>query len=302
MHRILVTGGTVFVSKYIAEFFVGRGEEVYVLNRNQHEQVAGVNLIQADRHNLGNVLKQYVFDVVIDVTAYNATDVKDLLEGLGDFKEYILISSSAVYPEYLKQPFYEKQQVGENIYWGKYGTGKIEAETYLREHVESSYIVRPPYLYGIYNNVYREAFVFDCAMQARKFYLPQEGNLKLQFFHVRDLCRVIEGVLEKKPLEHILNVGNPQMVSVYEWVQICYDIVGVSLEVVHVPKQIGQRNYFCFSDYEYQLDVSRQAELLPEVISLKDGLCEAFDWYKNHKEEVRRKDYMKYIEDNLRDI
>ena len=302
MRRILVTGGTVFVSKYIAEFFAGMGKEVYVLNRNQHEQVVGVKLICADRHNLGNVLKQYAFDAVIDVNAYNATDVKDLLEGLGDFKEYILISSSAVYPEYLKQPFQEEQQVGENVYWGKYGTGKIEAETYLKEHIESAYIVRPPYLYGVYNNVYREAFVFDCAMQERKFYLPQEGNLKLQFFHVRDLCRVIEGILEKKPLEHILNVGNPQMVPVYEWVQICYDIVGAPLEVVHVPKEIGQRNYFCFADYEYQLDVSRQAKLLLDVMSLKDGLCEAFEWYKNHKEEVRRKDYMKYIEDNFKDI
>lgn len=302
MRRILVTGGTVFVSKYVAEFFVGIGEEVYVLNRNQHEQVAGVELICADRHNLGNVLKQYAFDVVIDVNAYNAIDVKDLLEGLGDFEEYILISSSAVYPEYLKQPFQEGQQVGENIYWGKYGIGKIEAETYLNECVKSAYIVRPPYLYGLYNNVYREAFVFDCAISKRKFYLPQEGNLKLQFFHVRDLCRVIENILEKKPLEHILNVGNPQMVSVYEWVQICYDIVNVPLEVVHVPKAIGQRNYFCFAEYEYQLDVSRQAKLLPDVISLKDGLCEAFAWYSSHKEGVRRKDYMKYIEDNLKEM
>lgn len=302
MRRILVTGGTAFVSKYVAEFFVNMGETVYVLNRNQHEQFAGVTLICADRHNLGNILKQYAFDVVIDVNAYNATDVKDLLEGLGDFGEYILISSSAVYPEHLKQPFREEQQVGENIYWGKYGIGKIEAETYLKEHVKSAYIVRPPYLYGLYNNVYREAFVFDCAMSKRKFYLPQEGNLKLQFFHVRDLCRVIENILEKKPLEHILNVGNPQMVSVYEWVQICYDIINVPLEVVHVPKEIGQRNYFCFADYEYQLDVSRQAKLLPDKISLKDGLCEAFVWYSSHKEEVRRKDYIRYIEDNLKEI
>ena len=35
------------------------------------------------------------------------------------------------------------------------------------------------------NNVYREAFVFDCALADRKFYLPKDGSMKLQFFHVK---------------------------------------------------------------------------------------------------------------------
>ena len=36
--------------------------------------------------------------------------------------------------------------------------------------------------------VYREAFVFDCARADRPFYLPGDGGMKLQFFHVKDLC------------------------------------------------------------------------------------------------------------------
>lgn len=32
MKKILVTGGTVFVSRYIAEYYVAAGYEVYVLN------------------------------------------------------------------------------------------------------------------------------------------------------------------------------------------------------------------------------------------------------------------------------
>ena len=35
--------------------------------------------------------------MVFDVTAYTKQDVKDLLEGLNGVKDYILISSSAVY-------------------------------------------------------------------------------------------------------------------------------------------------------------------------------------------------------------
>ena len=32
----------------------------------------------------------------------------------------------------------------------------------------------------------------DCAMADRKFYLPEVGEMKLQFFHVEDLCRLME--------------------------------------------------------------------------------------------------------------
>ena len=62
MKKILVTGGTTFVSKYVAEYFVNAGYEVYVLNRNTKPQVQGVNLIEGDRHNLGGILKKRLFD------------------------------------------------------------------------------------------------------------------------------------------------------------------------------------------------------------------------------------------------
>lgn len=42
MRNILVTGGTVFVSRYIAEYFVEKGNHVYVLNRNSKPQSEGV--------------------------------------------------------------------------------------------------------------------------------------------------------------------------------------------------------------------------------------------------------------------
>ena len=57
MKKILVTGGTTFVSKYAAEYFVNMGYEVYVLNRNTKSQVRGVKLIEGDRHNLNGILK-----------------------------------------------------------------------------------------------------------------------------------------------------------------------------------------------------------------------------------------------------
>jgi len=299
MKKILVTGGTVFVSRFVAEYYVAKGDEVYVLNRNNKPQSAGVNLIQADRNDLGECLRQYHFDVVIDVAAYTGKDVMLLLDALGSYDEYIFISSSAVYPEHCAQPFTEETPVGANKFWGKYGTDKIEAEEVLTKRNPKAYILRPPYLYGPMNNVYREAFVFDCALNDRPFYMPKDGEMKLQFFHVEDLCRFIDTILDNKPSQRIFNVGNKDTVSIREWVELCYKIAGKPLEVIPVHEDIEQRNYFSFYNYEYYLDVSKQEEWMPQVKSLETGLKEAFDWYRSNSDKVNKKPFLEYIDKNL---
>ena len=299
MKRILITGGTTFVSRYATEYFLEHGYEVYVLNRNSKPQVNGVKLIEGDRHDLGDKLKNIHFDIVADITAYDAKDIIDLYDALGTFNQYIMISSSAVYPEYGEQPFKEESQKAPNKYWGKYGTDKIEAEQCLLERVPDAYILRPPYLYGPMNNVYREAFVFDCAKTNRKFYLPKDGEMKLQFFHVKDLCGIMEKIIETKPSVHILNVGNEKAVSIKEWVTKCYACFDKVPELVNVYDDIEQRNYFSFHNYDYYLDVKKQKEIYPNTVSLDDGLKEAAQWYIANEAEVNKKTYFEYIDENL---
>lgn len=298
MKKVLVTGGTVFVSRYIAEYYVAKGYEVYVLNRNTKRQSEGVILIETDRHQLGETLRGYCFDIIID-TAYNADDVEALLNAVGGYKDYVLISSSAVYPEYAKKPFKEESLLAVNKYWGKYGTDKIEAEKLLLSRCPGAYVVRPPYLYGPMNNVYREAFVFDCALHDRKFYLPKDGEMQLQFLHIHDLCRFIDVLLEKKPDRHIFNVGNKDTVSVKKWAELCYQIAGKAVEFVNVYEDIEQRNYFSFYDYEYVLDVSMQCELMRDTKPMEEGLREALQWYLENEEQVYKRPYIEFIERQL---
>lgn len=298
MKKILVTGGTVFVSRYIAEYYVAKGDEVYVLNRNTKPQSKGVRLIEADRHCLKDELFPYHFDVVID-TGYNANDVDMLLKALKGYDDYIFISSSAVYPESSPQPFTEETKTGENKIWGKYGTDKIAAENVLMSKMPNAYILRPPYLYGVMNNVYREAFVFDCALRDRKFFLPKDGEMKLQFFCIEDLCRFIDIILDKKPRQHIFNVGNKETVTVKEWVRLCYNAAGKNPEFINVYEDIEQRNYFSFYNYEYYLDVSKQYGLMDSVKPLAVGLQEAFIWYRGNTDKVVKKGYFEFIDERF---
>lgn len=299
--KVLVTGGTVFVSRYCAEYFVRQGHEVYVLNRNTRPQSSGVKLIECDRHCIGDRLKEHYFDVVMDITGYNERDVSDLVSALRGYGRYIFISSSAVYPETAPQPFRESQLCGVNIHWGDYGTNKIAAERFLLDNVENLYIIRPPYLYGKMNNLYREAFVFECAENDLPFYVPGSGEMPLQFFDVNDLCRFIDVLLEKQPDQRVFNVGNPNTLTVSEWVRACYAVLGKEPELRGVADHDPQR-WFCFRDYAYSLDVSSQQTLMPDLKPLSDGLRESYEWYASHRGAVRRKDYLSYIIDNIEEM
>ena len=298
MKKMLVTGGTVFVSRFAADYFARKGWDVYVLNRNSREQVPNVTLIQGDRNDLGDKLKDYAFDAVLDINAYTRTHVENLVKALGTFQDYILVSSSAVYPETNPQPFTEDQRCGPNAIWGSYGTNKLAAEAYLTEAVPQAYILRPPYLYGPMENIYREPFVFECAERGRKFCLPGDGSGKLQFFHVEDLCRFMEILLEQHPRQRIFNVGNPEAVTISQFVRCCYDAVGVPLETVQVHDH-PQRSFFCFHEYAYHLDVAAQSALMPDVKPLDAGMREAYQWFRENRDAVIRRPYMEYIDNNI---
>lgn len=291
-----------FASRYMAEYFLKQGHEIFVLNRNSRPQIDGVTLINCDRSALGEILKPYHFDEVIDVTAYNRSDVEHLLRALGSFDNYVMVSSSAVYPETLTQPFHEQQPCGANSYWGDYGVDKIAAERYLLKKVPHAYIVRPPYLYGRMNNLYREAFVFECAQKDIPFYVPKDGQMPLQFFDIEDMCRLIERLIDVKPVQHIFNVGNPETVSVCEWVTLCYNVLDKTPVFRYVTDGVPQRSYFPFLDYGYVLDVTEQRKIMPDTKPMTVGLSESYEWYRDNCELVRRKPLIEFIENHLRSI
>ena len=106
-------------------------------------------------------------------------------------------------------------------------------------------------------------------------------------------------LLEKHPEERIYNVGDPDAVTISEWVKLCYGVVGADLETVRVDGH-PQRAYFCFHVYDYYLDVSKQMALMPDVRPLAEGLQGSYEWFCQHRDEVMRRPYMEYIDADLK--
>ena len=123
-------------------------------------------------------------------------------------------------------------------------------------------------------------------------------SMKLQLFHVNDLCRFIDILLRTHPNNHIFNVGNREPEDIDSFVKACYKAVGTELKTVSVGEEHAQRSYFPFHDYSYVLDVEKMCELMPETMPLSRGLKDSYRWYADNMSAVNRKPYFEYI-DNI---
>lgn len=195
--------------------------------------------------------------------------------------------------------------IGCNRYWANYGKGKFEAEAYLKEKVPNCYVFRPAYIYGPMQSLYREPFVFDCALADRSFYIPKDGELRLQFIYIDDLYKITAKLLElifsgvRFP-HRAINVGNDETYSINEFVSMCYDICGKELRKINVYKGIEQRKYFHYGDYSYYVDNKKQKLLLPETKDVYEGLKASYEFYINNRDAVKRINYIEFIENNLK--
>lgn len=96
-----------------------------------------------------------------------------------------------------------------------------------------------------------------------------------------------------------MNLGEVERKSdalnISEWVQLCNDLSGTNLKTVRVEGYL-QRAYFCFRDYDYYLDVSKQMVLMPDVKPLVEGLQESYEWLRQNRGAVIHRPYMEYID------
>ena len=106
----------------------------------------------------------------------------------------------------------------------------------------------------------------------------------------------MDAVLNARPARHIFNAGNKDTISVREWAELCYKVAGKQAEFVEVFEETGQRNYFCFDNYEYCIDVSKQDKLLADTKHMDEGLRESFEWYQKNESQVEKMPYLDFID------
>ena len=294
--RVLIAGGTEFISLHLLQSLRRDGHEVVVLNRgrNPGRLPAGVRTIVADRLDhaaLGKALAGERVDALVDVTYAPTTgaDVDAMLEALaGRVGHALFVSTGRVYDHAQPIPFDE--DTPRNLYWGEYAKNKIAGEdALLRRHREAGLpvtIVRPTHVYGPLNTRNNETFFFDRLVRGRPVLLPDAGRWLRQFGHVEDLADAMAAMLGvPAAFGHSYNVSGEEAITQAGFAELIADVIKRPLTLVPAPTPAGGKPapfgqnlvYDCHAVYT-TTRVRAELGIRPRY-SLAAGLAQTFEWY-----------------------
>lgn len=294
--RVLIAGGTEFISLHLLQSLRRDGHEVVVLNRgrNPGRLPAGVRTIVADRLDhaaLGKALAGERVDALVDVTYAPTTgaDVDAMLEALaGRVGHALFVSTGRVYDHAQPIPFDE--DTPRNLYWGEYAKNKIAGEdALLRRHREAGLpvtIVRPTHVYGPLNTRNNETFFFDRLVRGRPVLLPDAGRWLRQFGHVEDLADAMAAMLGvPAAFGRSYNISGEEAITQAGFAELIADVIKRPLTLVPAPTPAGGKPapfgqnlvYDCHAVYT-TTRVRAELGIRPRY-SLAAGLAQTFEWY-----------------------
>lgn len=307
--KVLVMGGTRFVGLHAVRELVKRGYEVTVLNRGSRPEVLPpvVRQVRCDRKDesllketLRSILKEHRFDAVFDPSAYVPSDVAPVVEVMkGEIGAYVFISTGSVYKARGIFPWYEDMPRVADLSTGAYGYNKRLCEdVFMEAHGKWGFpvtMIRPGYIYGPHNTVYREAYFFDRIVKGRPVLLPGTGAVLTQFGYVDDLANLVILAMENpKACGQAYNFAGKTQRPLDDYVRACALAVSavqgrdLLAEIIHYwPEDVGiaDKDVGKLFPYRWRVntvrDISKARYELgyDEHWTLEQGLTEAYRWY-----------------------
>ena len=284
--RVLVVGGTEFISLHLVRALLRERHDVVVLNRGRQpgRVPAGVKTIVADRKDhaaLGRALAGERFDGLVDITYAPTTgnDARALLAALdGRAGHAIFVSTGRVHDHALPIPYHE--DTPRSLFWGEYAKNKIEGEdAYLSSGLPAS-VVRPTHVFGPLNTRNNETFFFDRLVRGRPVLVPGAGGWLRQFGHVEDLADAMAAMLgDRRAFGRAYNVTGEESITQVGFVELIAEVVKRPVSFVHVPKAPFGQNlvYDCHAVYT-TTRLRHELGIRPRY-TLASGLAQTFEWY-----------------------
>lgn len=206
--KLLILGGTVFLSKSVARIAVERGHEVTVVTRGvSGEPPQGTHHVIADRDSPEGLtaLAGEHFDAVVDVSRLPG-QVKRAMETLADTTgHWSYVSSCSAYAD--------EETVGQTAATAptleptdedsldpsieKYGASKVACENLVRQHKpDRAFILRAGLIVGVDDPSYRFGYWPDRIADGGEILAPGQPTEKVQYVDVSDLATWIVDAAE----------------------------------------------------------------------------------------------------------
>ncbi len=211
---ILFLGGTGRLSKDVAKLAVDQGNEVFLLTRGSDFRKQFVDdryhMIYGDvreKEEAKKIISPYYFDVVVDFLTCNVDHLENTLDIIsGKYKQYIFISTCAVYKRRQGEVISEdKTEIG-NDYWN-YAYDKFLCEKKIKEYFynrsEVYTIIRPGVTYGntripypiITQDTEKEYSFLYRIINDQPIAVFDQGLIMTTLTHTRDFAKGVVGLM-----------------------------------------------------------------------------------------------------------
>lgn len=278
--KILVIGGNRFMGYFLVKALVKNKHHVAVLNRGNQQNAQGAEHIECDRDNkqqFASELSKREFDIVFDNCGYKPEQVRHAIALLsGKIKQYVFISSIAVYDQKNQMPCTEDSKRGGKNAFGNYGLDKSKCEDALFESVKSGFpatILRPTYVYGPKDYTDRMSRLIKDNLAGNKIRIPKT-NPKTQFVYVHDVVNALLATINnQKALGSAYNITGDETINYGELVELIGEMTGKQPNAAFTLTPD-----FPYEDWTTYCDNSKsKKDLKIKYTPLKEGLAETFE-------------------------
>ncbi len=304
--KVLVLGGTLFLSYATAVQAVARGHEVTCAARGTSGPVPpGARHVPLDRdHPSWAALDQESWDVVVDVARYPSW-VREALESLGDrAAAWLFVSTCSVYadhsvPDQRADVSVLLPPAGADVDerdMRHYGELKVACEEAVRERFgDDALVVRPGLIVGPGDPSGRFAYWPHRLAESPTVIAPGEPDDPVQVIDVRDLARWLVEAVERG-LSGVYDATGP-VTRRGDVLAAVADGVGTEPALVWVPQEflldhgvepwMGERSlplWLPLPDYAGLLsrDVSPAVEAGLAVRPLRETARDTFEWMQQN--------------------
>lgn len=250
--KLLILGGSGFVSGRLAQIATAQGHEVWCVTRGNRPIPEGVHALTCDAHDPAALRAalasaQLQWDAALDCICRDAPSASVDLSVLPAFTNRLLvISTDSVYhPAYKRVP---QDEIGVYLHDGGYGSSKRQMEEVFLDaaaHSESPFawtIFRPGHIFGAGSQVgcfpehSRQPDLIARMKRGEPLRLVGGGKFLIHPIYVDDLCRVLlESIPVSTAFNEIFCIGGPDIVSNVAYYLLLGEILNVPVTIEEIP-------------------------------------------------------------------
>lgn len=312
--RVLVIGGTGFISSRLVDKLLELNYNVSIFNRGISKTVQSitdrVTFLQGDRDRLSDleeIAKANQYDIIYDMIAYRPEQSKIAARVFkGRVSRFIHCSTVSVYmvSDDIECPITEDQMDRSLMtYWDRnpfgmeYGIQKRECEEVLWSfHDKEKFpltILRPTYVSGPGDPAKRDFFWIERLLDGKPLLVPGSGDFAFQQVYIDDVAQAFVDLLSYPETKgEAYNLVSEDIFSLNEYLGALGQLLGKNPEIIHIDQDKFDQlpisyhtkgDVFPFNTRRtaiFSLDKIKR-DLKYESTPFHEWMPETIDWFTN---------------------